>query len=408
MVNILNNNEKLTPYVFYSRFLYDVAKYIQESGQVEFKLAENGDSFIYESNYNIDPITIPLLLSLVEQLSKFYKQPINLALYNNLATKNVLNFLYKSDFFYVAGNNRNPYFPIGRNILKFKEEYLGDFISRNPRSEHKVRCYSIIDNDLDQKLCKFDNEDQKRDFLISQYIYTVRDHFKDLLIDNINTNEQLDLYIEILSELITNGVLHSKSNTFALMFVNRFATKFSISDNGIGFSESLKSKKEDFLYKPFRLKEILNSKKLLNVNFKVLENLSYIIETLYFSSLKDRKGLFDLMISVVINSNGYFRLHSENTQIIISNRMSKELLKLKDIRDELFKYHRKKLIKNEVTDEEIKIMSSLSEKLRENFILLYENISNRYNDDYRYSSLRFFNVKFRGVHIEVEIPSNKI
>jgi hypothetical protein len=268
MINILKNNEKLTPYIFYSKFLKDIAFSVKENDDLDLKLAEHGDEFIFDSNYSIEPITIPLLLSLIEQLSKFYKRPINLSLYNNLATKNVLNFLYKSDFFHVAGNNKNPSFPLGRNILKFEEAYLGDFAKKDPRPEHKVRCYSLDDDNLRNDLKQFDNDDYKRDFLISEYIYIVREHFQELLSDNENTLENKDLYIEILSELITNGVLHSKSNTFALMFVNKFATKFSISDNGIGFTESLKNKQEDFLYKPLELQNQIDKINSLRINEK--------------------------------------------------------------------------------------------------------------------------------------------
>lgn len=407
MVNILNNNEKLTPFVFYSRILKEVAIAIQKENDITFKLVENGDEKIFDSNYNIEPITIPLILSLTEQLSKFYSKPIDLSLYNNSATKNILNFLYKSDFFYVSGNNRNPSFPYGRKIFNFNEVYLGDFIKKDPRPEHKVRCYSLSDNNYYTELEKFKSDDNRRDFLISEYIYIVRDHFQELLFDNENTNNNVDLYIEILSELITNGVLHSKSNTFALMFVNKFATKFSISDNGIGFTESLKNKHEDFLYKPLELKNEIDKINSLKINDKILENFNYIIETLYFSSLKNRKGLFDLMLSVVLKSNGYFRLHSENSQIIISSRMTNELLALDKLRTNLFNIHREILINGEKEDLKVE-MISIKNEIKENFISLYKNICNKYNEDYRYSSVRFFNVKFRGVHIEVEIPNKTI
>lgn len=407
MVSILNNNEKLTPYIFYSKFLKDVAIHIREYSDVDFKLVEHGDDFLYDSNYNIEPITIPLLLSLVEQLSKFYKKPIDLHLYNNIATKKILKFLFKSDFFYVAGSNRNPSYPIGRDILKFDEAFLGDFIKRDPRPEHKVRCYSLEDNELFKELGKFHTEDEKRDFLISRYIYIVREHFQNLLFDNENTTRNVDLYVEILSELITNGVLHSKSNTFALMFVNKFATKFSISDNGIGLTQSLKNKESDALYNPLELKSELDKLKSLSVNDKILENFNYIIETLYFSSLKDRKGLFDLMLSVVLESNGYFRLHSENSQIIISSRMANSLYKLRELRANLFQIHREILINGE-RDNIREDMISIKNDIKENFIHLYRNICDKYNNDYRYSSLRFFNVKFKGVHVEVEIPNSKV
>lgn len=406
MVNIINNNEKLTPYIFYSRFLKEVATEIQEHNDINFKLVENGDDYIFDSNYSLEPITIPLILSLTEQLSKYYSKSINLSLYNNHATKKILNFLYKSDFFYVSGNNKNPAFPTGRNILTFNDKYLGDFINKSLRPEHKVRCYSLYDKDHYQELEKYNNDDEKRDYLISEYIYIVKDHFQELLFDNENTNENLDLYIEILSELITNGILHSKSNTYALMFVNKFGTKFSISDNGIGFTESIKNKKADYLYQPLELKTEIDKIISLDINNKILQNLNFIIETLYFSSLKNRKGLFDLMISVVLNSNGYFRLHSENSQIIVSSRMTKELNLLSGLRKQLFQLHRNILINGE-SQVILNEMSNIKNEIKNNFISLYKNICNKYNDDYRFSSLRFFNVKFKGVHIEVEIP-NKI
>lgn len=404
MISILKNNQNFTPYVFYSIFLKEIVESINENGYLMFKLVEFGDEREFDSNYRIEPITIPLLLSLSEQLSKYYKEPIELLLYKNNATKKVLNFLYKSDFFYVAGNNKNSLYPLGRNILKFEESFLGDFIKKDPRPEHRVRCYSITDYELSSKMQKYKSEDERRDFLISEYVYIVRDHFQELLFDNTNTFARADYYVELLSELITNGVLHSKSNTFALMFVNKFSTKFSISDNGIGFEESLKSKSESFLYKPFELKNKIDELKILNISPKILNNLHVLFETLYYSALKDRRGLFDLMISVVLGSNGYFRLHSDNSQIIISNRMHKELKELSFLRDNLFNIHRDILVNNLIDNQFNEKMLEIKDDLMVSFLNLYKKICNKYNNDYRYSSIRFNNVKFRGVHIEVEIP----
>ncbi|NRS88219.1 hypothetical protein HNQ02_001133 [Flavobacterium sp. 7E] len=405
MVSILKNNENFTPYVFYSSFLKEVAEEIKNEDFFIFKFVENGDENVFDSNYRIEPISIPLLLSLSEQLSKFYKEPIELLLYKNNATKEVLNFLFKSDFFWVAGDNKIPSYPLGRNILNFENSYLGDFIKNDPRPDHRVRCYSLNDDDLQSKLDDYKGEDEKRDFLISEYVYTVREHFQELLFDNTNTSSKTDYYVELLSELITNGVLHSKSNTFALMFLNKFSTKFSISDNGIGFQESLNSKAENFLYKPFELKNKIEGLNILKVNSKILNNLHVIFETLYYSSLKDRRGLFDLMISVVLESKGYFRLHSDNSQIIVSNRMNNELIELSNLRNKLFNFHEKILvnaIKDSRYDDD---MISVQKDIMSCFVRLYKNICDKYNNDYRYSSIRFYNVKFKGVHIEVEIPN---
>jgi hypothetical protein len=190
------------------------------------------------------------------------------------------------------------------------------------------------------------------------------------------------------------------------MFVNKFSTKFSISDNGIGFQESLKSKTENFMYKPFELKNKIDDLGILKVNSKILENLHVIFEILYYSSLKDRRGLFDLMISVVLDSKGYFRLHSDNSQIIVSNRMNKELMELSNLRNKLFNFYEEILVNaikdNRYEDE----MRRVQKDIMNCFVKLYKNICDKYNNDYRYSSIRFYNVKFKGVHIEVEIPNS--
>lgn len=404
MVSILKNNENFTPYVFYSSFLKEVAESINKDGYIVYKFVEFGDKNIFESNYRIEPITIPLILSLSEQLSKYFKEPIELLLYKNNATKEVLNFLYKSDFFNVAGT-KNFTSPLGMNILKFDESFFGDFEKKDPRPEHRVRCYSLNDDNLKSKLEEYESEDEKRDFLISEYVYTVREHFQELLFENSNTSDKTDYYVELLSELITNGVLHSKSNTFALMFVNKFSTKFSISDNGIGFQESLKSKTEKSFYKPFELKNIIDELNILKINHNILNNLHVIFETLYYSALKDRRGLFDLMISVVLESKGYFRLHSDNSQIIVSNRMNNELIELSNLRNKLFNFHEKILV-NAIKDNRYEAdMNSIQKDIMSCFVRLYKNICDKYNNDYRYSSIRFYNVKFKGVHIEVEIPN---
>lgn len=405
MISILKSNEKLTSFNFYSSFLKEVALHIKEYQEIGFKLVENGDERIFESEYKIDPITIPLILSLSEQLSKYYNKPIVLALFNNHATEHILNFLFKSDFFYLAGDNTNPHLPYGRNILHFETAYLGDFIKKDLRPEHKVRCYSLDENNLYERIQSYPSDDAKRDFLISEYIYAVREHFQELLFDNANTSENVDFFIEILSELITNGVLHSKSNTFALMFLNKYSTKFSISDNGIGFQQSMKSKKRNYLYEPSELKAILDDKKLLKVDNKILTNLNFIMETLYFSALKDRRGLFDLMISVVLYSNGYFRLHSDNTQIIISNRMRDELIQLNELRNELFRAHKSILIHKNTDDSINDRMILIKNQIRDCFVSFYCNICDKYNNDFKYSSIRFYTVRFKGVHIEVEIPT---
>ncbi len=404
---ILRANTTFTPYKFYSGFLEDVANHYFQSGeQVVLKLFEKGDEEIHDSSYRIDPISIPLLLSLIEQLSKFHRRPLDLLLFNNRATRNVLEFLFRCDFFYIAGDNQNPNFPKGRNILKFDKSYLGAFSGKETRPEHKVRAYSLDEDELKLVLQNLSSGEKQRDFLISHFTYKVREHFQELLFDNDYTAEQYNTYIDILSELITNSVIHSKSIAFALMFVDRFKTKFSITDNGVGFSESMKLKPKTAFYEPDSLKTLLfKNITVNNISDNILSGLYTIYDTLFYSSLKDRHGLFDLMLTVVLESKGYFRIHSENTQIIVSSRMADELYDLQFYREKIFSCHiafQLKQITKEIYEREL---TKESKAIKQSFLDFCKKSVSKYSEDIVYSSLRFFPVRFRGVHIEVEIPN---
>jgi len=409
-IPILKENKTFSPYIFYTEFLKDIslAYKAHPNSKIQFTLTDGGDISFFESTYRIDPITIPLLLSISEQLGKFHNESIDLILYNNRGTVDVLEFLYLSDFFYISGNNKNSQFPLGHSIYNFDENYLGVFKGKNIRTQHKVRAYSLLDKNIENLIALCEKDEEKlRDLLVENYTYVVKEHFSVLLYDNEFTSNQHNLFINILSELITNGVIHSKSTTFSLMFVDRFKTKFSISDNGIGFSESMKLKIRTSYYKPYILTELLKKRNdFKNINDRIVNNLISIFEALFFSFMKNRRGIFDLMINVVLNAKGYFRLHSENSQIIISNRMKDQLIPLYNLRESIYECHSEfamQLVGEEKYQESLNL---LFEESLERFCDFYLSVQSKFHSDIQYSSIRFYSVKFRGVHIEVEIPNN--
>jgi len=411
-IPIIYKDKSLTPFVFYSEFLLDVAKFYSEKNDkentVEFKLIEGNDLEFTRKNYYIDPITLPLLLSLFQQLKNHHKKPIKLHLSNTPITIDVLEYLYRSQFFYITGDNINPNFPLGRNILDFDDVYLGGFKGKSIRTDHKLRCYSLNDDNLKNKLIKItEGEPAKRDYLVQHYTYKVKEHFYDLLFENYTTNHLTNEFIEILAELITNGVLHSKSDAFVLMFSDKFKTKFAISDNGIGLYESLNNKSDvgDFYIK-FELFNSLSRSFPLKTDEKIKNSVLILFETLYYSMLKDRQGLFDLMCNVVLDCSGYFRLHTDNAQIIVSARMLNELSKLYETRFEILNAHNS-LLFEQVNYEIFKeTMVKLKEKCKNQMIELAKSIFKKHSDDTRFSALRIFDVRFKGVHIEVEIPNS--
>ncbi len=410
-ISILENRKTFSPFYFYTEFLQRVASFYKEFSNetIRFSLIEENDFEASFGVYYIDPISLPLLLSLAEQLRKYHGETLNLSLSNNSSTNEVLAFLDRADFFHLVGDNSNPTYPIGKKIFKFDRRYLGDFNSNNQRLEHKIRGYSLNDDNLRAKIEGFIPERQ-RDYLVEYYTYKVKEHFGVLFQSNQYTKELVFDFIEILAELITNGVLHSSSDAYALMFSNSEKTSFSISDNGIGLFGSLLSKETGNVstyYSKFELFKELQKINNLKISNQIQDSLLSIFETLYYSLLKDRKGLFDLMCNVVLNCNGYFRLHNENAQIIISARMINELNELVLLRTNILNIHKLYLFEQISTEQFNQEIKQQANKAKQKFTDLVTLIFSKYHNDIKYSSIRFYEVKFKGVHIEVEIPNSK-
>lgn len=411
-VTILENKKPFTSFYFYTDFIKRVADFYRATSSkslIQFNLIQENDFEATFCTYYFDPISIPVILSLCEQLKNYHNRSLPLFLSNNNGINQVLEFLYKADFFFVSGNNLNPNFPVGKKIFSFQEGYLGNFTGKNQRVEHKVRCYSIADDNLYDITNSEASDENKRDVIIEYYTIKVQNHFSELLFENSVTEKLQSFFVEVLAELITNGVLHSKSNVYALMFLDKYKTKFSISDNGIGLYSSLTEKKDCFYYSKFVFTdEILRSKQIkLNVDENIKNNLFAIFETLYYSMLKNRKGLFDLMCNVVLKCNGYFRLHNENSQIIISHRMVNDLSQLFQMRNEVLEIHYKFLFENDLEKYE-NDLTNIIPRLKDLFAKFVFNTIDKYNNDVKFSSIRFYEIKFKGVHIEVEIPNSNL
>lgn len=400
-----DDTNSLSSFKFYNEILKDVSEFYHS---VDFD--NKPPIFAFTENSLVDPIVLPLIISLGNYLKKFHNNnPIDLDLTNNYSTNNLIKFLDSSDFFNLVGKNQNPTFPKGLNIFEFDERIPNDYRNKSiQRSDHKLRSYSLNDDNLKNRLLEFEPEESQRDFLIEYFTYLVENHFGTLLNDKEVTSERRVEFIDILSELITNGLIHSKSEVFIMMFSNRFKTSFSISDNGIGLFNSISIKKSNEFYENMAVFNQLKKE----VKFKMSDNVQAsafaIFESLYYSILKDRQGLFDLMCNVVINCNGYFRLHNDYVQIIVSSRLNDELNELCKIRNkiiEIFNETRWDIISEHESNSKMKI---LSKKAKTMIVLLAKNIFLKYSEDTRFSAIRIFNVQFKGVHIEAEIPQNKV
>jgi hypothetical protein len=95
--------------------------------------------------------------------------------------------------------------------------------------------------------------------------------------------------------------------------------------------------------------------------------------------------------------DGTFRIHTENTQLVLSKRITDTILKLYNKRKEIVKLHDEKLL-GKINSEQLNIqMEILSSHALGLFLDFYEQILEKYSKDVRFSSVRFFPVKFKGV-----------
>ncbi len=403
-IHILKDDRSFSPFYFYDIFLEELAFAYKKSKYVNFFLF-NFDDVKTPRNYYIDPISIPLLLSLFEHLRDFQGESLNLIIANNQSTNKIIGFLDRADFFNIAGNNRNPNFPLGRELLRFDKNFIGGFYHKEQRIEHRVRGYIREEIALGDKLNWENTENiELRNYLVEHFSYKVKEHFAPLLYNNNISPVDVTNYIGILAELITNGVLHSNKPVYALMFTDSYKTKFSISDNGIGLFNSISSKEDNFWYKKFELSSLIRKDGVYLRKQYIKDSLLSIFETLYYSMLKDRVGLFDLLCKVVIEGRGYFRLHNEDCQIVISHRMIGVLDELFELRKSIRIVHSQFIYKKtsmEIYELEIAKKALMARDLIKKFFI--ETI-NKVSDDIRFSSIRMFKVKLKGVHIEVELP----
>lgn len=421
-IAIIKQGKTFTSFEFYNVFLKEIALFYKDKlkENISFSLINTTDNDVAYNKYRIDGNTLPLLLNIFEQLSSYQKTGIKLDLQNvyghnkSLGTYELISFLNNSNFFNIAQRN-------SQNYLKLEPSYpivdIGNtpLPSQNSNSTFEIDCFSLSQDDNLRLELDGLTEEEKRDKLVEYYMFKVEKRFsklfpefnssKNFLQNTSNIIDYRKFYVHVLPELITNGVLHSGANTFASLYKDMYKTKISVSDNGIGFNESLNSKENLGFYKRDRLKKELSRKNNFNINSSFLIHLHSIFETLYFSMLKNRLGLFDLICNVILMLDGTFRIHTENTQLVLSKRITDTILKLYNKRKEIVKLHDEKLL-GKINSEQLNIqMEILSSHALGLFLDFYEQILEKYSKDVRFSSVRFFPVKFKGVHIEVEIPN---
>jgi len=222
IISMTKESEKtFTSFKFYNRLLKEVSIYYRENEY--YRETKNPPHFSFFEKSFIDPITLPLIITLGEYLKKFHKKnspensKIKLCLDNDLHNNDILKFLYSSDFFKIVGNDHR----YGRDIFSFDIRMIGAFSNKKDQNlDHKVRGYSLNDDDIWFNLINTEGDENKRDFLIQYFTHIVNEHFKQLL-NTTNAIGHKNDFIDILSELI-----NTKMTTWLLVLLKLLVLKF--------------------------------------------------------------------------------------------------------------------------------------------------------------------------------------
>jgi len=363
------NSSEFSTYSFYNFLLPEIHEHYSKN--------RNAPIFSIERAQRINPLAIPNLIGLGYYLRTFHNQPIQLLM---TYEPHLLYYLTKTNFFKICGKKTLTN-PLGLDIFDFNEGFLGGFssyINKEQRKEHQVYYYLPSTEKADDLY--------SHDSLIENLsLFTLREQFEEVLRDSM-LEDYIYESIESVSEPISNGIIHSESITWAISQTTpgEFSkTTLSIVDVGIGFEESLNRKGI--------IPTIVNQAKKMGLYKNSLNDFFYIMEAIYFSMVKNRKGLIDFIFNVA--SNGTVRIHYQSTQIIFTPRIILNSTGLYECRQEVTKE----------LDTKNKISKLTEVKVKEKMFELINVLLDMRTNDKRYSPIRIFDVIFRGVHIEFEI-----
>ncbi|MGB5989473.1 MAG: hypothetical protein WBG43_07025 [Marinifilaceae bacterium] len=367
-----NGGGKFTPFLFYNDLMPKVRNHYAKNGR-------NKPSLSLENIESIDPIVLPNLLGLGKILKEIHGEAIELIL--DFKPK-LLYYLSNTNFFKYAAL-KTVVNPLGKDLFHFEEGFIGGFsgyVNNEQRDCHKIFEYkaSFSEKSSEDIYC----HDEVIEALSPNYLFS---QFGDVLQDVIDDDALLYNYFESLSEPISNGIVHSQSSTFLIAQKRSGgASTISISDTGIGFAKSFKSKKY--------INRIIPLAKANGLYKETLEDFFYILEALYISTIKRRHGLIDFLLFAA--KNGTVRIHYSSTQIVVTPRILNQCEVIMKTRENVNSYFSDNL-------------SDLSDKLKEEvsvcILELGKVLLSFYSRDKYFSAIRIFNTKFSGIHYEIEI-----
>lgn len=389
--NIIQYDEKtkkiyfignITSFLFYNQMFTALREHYNANGISATPIF----SFVHVVRF--DPLVVPNLISLGFILKSIHKKPVCL----EIASTNATKFLDNGWFFKAVGSE-SVYSEeididgsgilhtikqvLGYELYDFEPKLLGFYnfsnVSKLFNPDHRVYVYNEDSYSYYSKFIQEDVSEEELGIIRSEKYKELKPIVEKRywkILKTLNDNKRCTI-LDILTEIITNAVLYSGSHCSAMLQTKDKITKISISDYGVGLEYSFKKRQEKFggdytkVFKKFNSDEQERYKNFL-----------YIFEALHYSKEKSvaRDNLYTLLAVVLRKNDNYgveegtIRIHHNDTQVIMT---SKRCLKC----------------------------NKFAPEVCAKCLLSDYNPANEVST----SNLRFFDGRFSGMHVEVEL-----
>ncbi|MCH5263424.1 MAG: hypothetical protein J1F42_10955 [Lachnospiraceae bacterium] len=308
----------------------------------------------------IEPEAIPLLISFGDYFSRLYHSEIEIDMEERGPLQ---NFLINIGFLRYTKDEK---------IYYFANDYMKNWLYAN-RDIHKIIWMKRAEEYSD--VASIADLEVRRTYLSDNIQKNIEEQCTRILSDTHKLPENLIKYtIEGLAEIITNASIYSENQSYAYLASDKFGTKGSVCDCGVGleYSYEKQGKKCEWIYN--------NDDIMKNPELK---NFYLIMEIMNYSYCKHRKGERCNLWTVqndFTTYGGSFKIHYGNIQVIFSSKRCRGCRKVSYFNEE----------GNRIF---------VADDLQPCLVCLREGYFSNQN-----LAITNYDVAFRGVHIEFEIP----
>lgn len=193
-----------------------------------------------------------------------------------------------------------------------------------------------------KELQEVESEDQKKEILTRDVEDAKRSIFQTIFLFlssymkkycKFGSDDVIDRTADIMSQIVSNSILWGESEAYATIQANHKRKQIivAVSDKGIGMRECIERKRKH----PSYLKDGYHFFKT-----KALSEFESIVQSIYYRKDSDVYGIYNV-IKDVLDLNGIVRIHSNDVQVILTDKTKEKFLG-EDLHNNLSEYNKRK------------------------------------------------------------------